>query len=250
MGELEVEIEVQSHDEVGQLSECFADMLTKLKQSISEKSEAEKLIGELENRILRSQIDPHFLDNTLSYINWKAIQSGDEEISTIVCDLAAYYRTCLNKGYDFISVGQEMDNIRAYIDIQARLHEFSFDAYVEADERVTGTEMLCFLIQPLVENAIIHGVDCAENARGSINVRAFPQEDKLIITVADNGPGLTEEQIEGIMHRANNGYGIYSIVNRIRLIHGDAYGLTFDKGENGGTKAIVTLPLIVKEEMI
>lgn len=244
-GDLEVEIAIPSHDEVGQLSECFADMLTKLKLSIAEKSDAEKLIGELENKILRSQIDPHFLDNTLSYINWRAIQSGDEEISSIACDLATFYRTCLNKGYDFISVEQEMENIRAYIDIQARLHEYSFDAYVDVDEDIRQNRMLCFLIQPLVENAIIHGVDCTESDRGSIDVHAFRQEGKLVITVVDNGPGLSPQQINDIMNRVSNGYGIYSIVKRIQLVHGDTFGLSFEKAEAGGTRAVVWLPLIV-----
>jgi two-component system sensor histidine kinase YesM len=202
---------------------------------------------EFEMMALQSQINPHFFYNTLSCINSIAIVNEQKEISLITQYLATYYRTTLNKGSNLISMRDEWSNMCAYVRIQqmVRHHSFAFhEALAPEQEDILVPNLI---IQPLVENAILHGLDYCENGNGVLRVRAQVEGDRLIITVSDNGRGMEPEEVERQLTTRSKGYGIYNILQRIHLLYGDAYGLEIQGVPGEGTTARIVLPLTGSE---
>lgn len=244
-GNLHIEVSSTAQDEIGMLTNTFGTMLSDLRALMAREKEAQAQLSGLEMRALRAQIDPHFLYNALSHINWLALQSDNEEISDTVLELSRFYRTCLNDGKELITAGKEMENIRAYLHIQLLLHADSFDASVLLDESMAEQKMLNFLLQPLVENAIVHGVDKKTDGRAWLRVRGFLREGMLVFEIEDNGPGLAPDaDMTDLRNRDKpRGYGATNIAQRIALFYGSAYGLAYGAGEAGGCRVTVTLPV-------
>ena len=240
-GNMNVPAQSDYGDEIGILTNTFADMLLKIRELIDRVKENEKQAGALELKALRAQIDPHFLYNSLSYINWLAFVNENEDISYAVLQLSKFYRTCLNEGCEFILVSREISNVRAYLELQVLMHSGSFDVEYDIDEAVYEYKMLCFLLQPIAENAVLHGVDKLTGERGKIIVRARTQAAKLIFEIENNGPIETEE-VEQLNLFKSKGYGISNIVQRIHLCYDDSFGLAFTAPEKGGLIVKVTLP--------
>lgn len=239
-GNMDIAVSSASADEIGMLTNTFGQMLADIRTFMAREKEAEKQIGSLEVRALRAQIDPHFLYNVLSHINWLALRSDNEEISDIVIQLSQFYRTCLNEGKELITVGKEIENIRAYAQIQLLLHDGSFDVHFDVDPAILEERMLNFLLQPLVENAIVHGVDRKTDGRARVAVRCARQGESILIIVEDNGPGIPPEisrQLGG--EPKARGYGVTNIAQRIRLFYGEGYGLRYAEGPQGGCSVTV-----------
>ena len=239
-GALDVEVGRPGRDEIGVLTHTFSMMLDNIRSLMDTMRQTEQRAGELELRALRAQIDPHFLYNTLSHINWMAIRSGQEDISAIVRQLSAFYRTCLNEGRQLIGVTQELLNVQAYLAIQRVLHRDSFDVEVDMDPRARDCKMLSFLLQPLAENAIVHGIERKVEGRGRILLRVAVVGEALLFSVEDNGPGMRDDaQGEAIPHK---GYGVENVAARIQLYYGEAWRITLANGSDGGCVATVSLP--------
>ncbi|MBQ8954749.1 MAG: histidine kinase, partial [Clostridia bacterium] len=166
-GDLEVTVHSRSQDEIGLLAGTFNRMLETIRALLERTREDERRIAGQEARTLRAQIDPHFLYNTLSFINWKCIRAGQDDISDVIEQLATFYRTCLNQGQELITVATEIANITAYINIQLRLHDDSFTVCYDVPPELTDCRMPGFLLQPLVENAIRHGIDKRREGGGA-----------------------------------------------------------------------------------
>lgn len=177
-------------------------------------------------------INPHFLYNCLSSIKWKAIRAEQDEIADITGLIAKFYRTTLNGGKQITTVRNELDNIKSYLEIQSRSHEDRFDIEYLLDTEGMEYEMPNFLLQPIVENAIIHGVDyCDEDAKGRIIIEYKCDKEYLVFNIYNNGPAVEKEAIEKILTTPGKGYGIYNIRERIRMYYRD---------ENCGLFASVT----------
>jgi len=241
-GDLSVRMKVLARDEIGMLTVDFNNMLETIEGYIEEIKENERQLSSLEYRSLRNQIDPHFLYNTLSFIRWKCLREGLDDARTAVEQLSVFYRTCLNKGGDFTTVENEMNNIKAYADIQLLLHDHSFDIEYDVPESLYARSIPCFVVQPLVENAIVHGVDEREEERGKITIRLVEQEENLLFTVCDNGPGLLEGVDAKMLIDSPKSVGISNVNERIRLLVGEKYGYSIRNIE-GGCEASLTLPL-------
>jgi two-component system sensor histidine kinase YesM len=227
---------VRIKDEVGILTERFGELLGQVHKS-------ELILKEEELKALQAQISPHFLYNTLSLINCKAIESDNAEIGRIAGLISAFYRTCLNKGQALIRVSDEIGNIKSYIDLQLIMHDGGFDVEYDIDERALAFKTVNFTLQPLVENAIIHGLDENENARGRLLVRAeMTAVGEILFTVEDNGVGMSEDAARKIFSSESKGYGIRNADQRIKLYFGEDYGIGISSAPGKGTAATLVIP--------
>lgn len=215
-------------DEIGVVTNSLGQMTERLNATINQVYiiEIEKKATEL--KALQAMINPHFLYNCLSAIKWKALRKGDEEISDITGLIAKFYRIALNNGKQITTVGSELENIKAYVDIQMLTHNQSFDVEYVIDETGLENSMLNFLLQPIVENAIKHGIDYKEdeNNRGQIKIEFTQDEKFLIFHIYNNGPEMNMEMLDSILNTPGKGYGIFNIQERIALYYGEECGLS------------------------
>jgi two-component system sensor histidine kinase YesM len=241
-GNLSVNISSSSKDEVGELTNSFAEMLNRINNLINEVYESKIAQKEIELRLLQVCINPHFLYNSLSIINWKAIEIDASEISHIVTTLSNFYRTTLNRGEKFTSFRNEFINAMSYIDIQLIMHDYSFDVEYSIDENIYEYYTLNMTLQPIIENAIEHGIDKKRFGRGYIRIIALDKKDFIEIQIIDNGPGMDNSVIENSLIKQSKGYGLRSVDQRIKLFFGDRYGIKISSKCDEGTYVYIKLP--------
>lgn len=251
-GDFTVRVSSSSKDEIGELTNGFDNMVSRINTLITEVYEGRIHQKEYEMRALRAQINPHFLYNSLSLINWKALESGREDISRITLELSNYYRTSLNKGRNTLTLEQELSNMQSYLHIQQFMHDGEFDVVVDVEEQILQYESLNLILQPLVENAIDHGIDLKTDGRGCITVKGWLEEcaagDVIVLTVADNGVGMDEETAASFLSVQSKGYGARNVNERIKLYYGEQYHLQVESTPGVGTKITVTFPARVYAE--
>ena len=241
-GNLEAEIVSDSRDEIGDLVNGFDAMLLRLNTLIKEVYEGRIKEKEYEMRALQAQINPHFLYNTLSLINWKAIEAGADDISKITLALSTFYRTSLNKGKNVMSLEDELRNMRSYLDIQLMMHDYDFDVEFHVDESIGQYTSLNLMLQPLIENAIAHGIDVKPEGRGKLVITGKEEGDLIILTVEDNGVGMSDEQAARILTEESKGYGVRNVNERIKLYYGEQYSLQIESRIGEGTRARIRIP--------
>lgn len=234
----EIEVDESSGDEIGELAESINRMLKKIRMLIDEvyKSELDKKNLELD--LLQSKINPHFLYNNLSAINWIAIENGEDRIYQITTQMATFYRTALNRGVNVDRLEVEAENIKAYLNLQLYAHDDSFEVEYHIEEKVLDIRIPIFIMQPLVENAIEHGIDTLREEKGKISIRIFQDDDWLVISIWDNGKALYREIGTTVMDRESFGYGVRNVDKRIRLQCGESSGVEIRADESGTTSLI------------
>ena len=222
----EIEVDESSGDEIGELAKSINRMLKKIRMLIDEMYKAELEKKGLELEVLQAKINPHFLYNNLSAINWIAIENGEDRIYEIATQMAAFYRTALNRGVNVDCLRVEVENIRAYVSLQLYAHDDSFDVEYDIDENLMDVKIPIFIMQPLVENAIEHGIDTLRAERGRIQIGISEEDQYIMIKVHDNGKELYQKIGEGVMPSENFGYGVRNVDKRIRLLCGSSCGVT------------------------
>lgn len=205
--------------------------------------ESKIALREAEIKVLQMQIKPHFLYNTLSLINWRAIKSGDYEISQIALMLTQFYRTMLNKGQNVTLVSDEWMTVEAYLHIQLLFHNRNFDTDTRLDERIANCRMPNLLLQPLVENAIEHGLDKLRGERGRLRVIGARRDQMLRFEIQDNGPGFPKESLQNARTRSSENYGLKNIDERLRLLYGEKYTLSLVNPPEGGALVVLEIPM-------
>ena len=240
-GDLGVSIHSDSKDEIGQLTNGFGRMLRRVNELIDQVYTSQITQKDAELKSLQSQINPHFLYNTLSLINWKAIEADSPEISRIAGLLSQFYRTSLNRGENRIAVKGELDNVRAYVELQLVMHEYDFDVEYQVDEAVYDCATVNFTLQPLVENAILHGIDEHEGVRGKLVIRPELPGGDILFAVSDNGVGMDPEFAASLTARETAGYGLKNVNERIKLVFGEACGVYVESRPGGGTTAFLRI---------
>ena len=224
-----------ARDELGALTNSMGKMSRRLDILINQvyRSRLEKRTMELE--LLQARINPHFLYNCLSTIKWKALENDAENVSDMVGFLARFYRRSLNNGQMLTTVEKEMESVEAYLGIQKITHDDGFDVSLEADEDCLQIKMLNFLLQPIVENAVKHGIDRNESEkRGFIRITAGREGEWLIFRVYNSGTDLDESAVDRPPSESG-GYGIRNIRERIELYYGQGSGMKFEVTEDGCT---------------
>lgn len=241
-GDLTVVVSTNSKDEIGQLTDQFGSMLKQINQLISEVYQTKITQKSAELKALQAQINPHFLYNSLSLINSKALRIDAQEISDLVNYLSSFYRTTLNKGKQIISIQDEWTNVQAYIHIQIAMHNTRFEVEFDADDRVFQFEMIHLILQPIVENAIMHGIDLKREGRGKLILRASLDGEDIVFAVEDNGVGMEPYIIERILKHESTGYGMKNVQDRLQLLFGSEYGIIIHSQPGIGTSVIVRIP--------
>lgn len=232
-----------SQDEIGELITSFSKMERKLNYLINEVYKSRIKEKEYEMKALQAQINPHFLYNTLSLINWKAIEAGKRDISKITLALSAFYRTSLNKGNNITHISGEIENMRSYLSVQLMLHDDGFDVTEDIDDSILEYTCPNLILQPLIENAIDHGIDVMpEDRRGVISVICKDMDTYIQFVIKDNGIGMTKEQTVKILTKDSKGYGVRNVNERLKLCYGEEYPMIIKSKENTGTEVIITIP--------
>ncbi|WP_304941817.1 sensor histidine kinase [Vallitalea guaymasensis] len=242
-GNLSVTVTQESTDEIGILIQRFGYMVNRIKYMIDEVYKSKILQQKYEMKALQAQISPHFFYNSLSLINSKAILAGHEDISHMAQFLSSFYRTTLNKGKNTTLVKDEFKNVTSYIQIQLMMHSYTFDVSYDIDDDILNYTMLNLLLQPLVENAIVHGIDHKESVgRGLLTIIGKQSNNNLVFTITDNGCGITTHVLESILTTKTKGYGIQNVHHRVQLYYGKEYGLSYESKLEKGTIVCLTIP--------
>lgn len=243
-GHLETRIPVDRQDELGQMSENFNIMANKLSDYMERQVRAQQELNASHIAMMQAQMNPHFLYNTLDTMKWLAKANHIPEIATMSAGLARILRTSIS-AEQFIPLKEEMELVSSYAQIQKIRYNDRFCFEVDMPKQLENCIVPKLVIQPLVENAVIHGLEEAEN--GQICVTVYEKDEKLKIDVKDNGCGIPEDIMECLNKREREkltGHiGFYNVDTIIRLHYGEGYGLHVEKPVEGGTLISVTLPI-------
>lgn len=246
-GDFNVEIISHSNDEIGQLQKNFNYMLTKIALLMDEKYKLGKDMKNAELKALQAQINPHFLYNTLELISWRSIKKNVPEVSIIVQKLAKFYKLSLSRGNEIVSIENEIEHVKTYVDIQNERFDNSIILEINIDEKLYQFSTLKILLQPLVENSILHGIMERMDESGIIKIEGNLIDDIILLSITDNGVGMTKSNLLNILNKnSSNGssYGIKNINARIKLHYGDNFGLSFESKPGEGTKVEIRIPAI------
>lgn len=214
-----------SKDEVGQLTDKFNVMTQKINQLIKDIVQNSIRNKELEVKLLSAQIKPHFLYNTLSTISWMATFEYTDEIKEIVENICAFYRTSLNNGGNFTTVKDELLNIKSYITLEQFMHPDLFDVSYEIEDDVLSRQIPNFILQPFVENSIVHAFNKMRTGKGGLVLKAVYSQNEILFTISDNGIGIEPDMLSKLLVTSNskNNYGIYNVNKRLELLYGAGY---------------------------
>ena len=231
--------------EIQTLSDGFEEMVGKLNTLIQENKRAERRKRHAELELLQAQINPHFLYNTLDTIIWLIEADKKEESIKMVSDLSDFFRFCLSRGKDIISLQEEEKHVLSYLAIQKTRYQDRMDYQVNIPESLYGYSVPKLTLQPLVENSIYHGIKL-QREKGSIKVEAVDLDDRIELVVKDNGAGMTEERLQemraAIVNGEKIGFGLRTVHERMQLLFGEEYGLTISSTEGVGTTITVVIP--------
>lgn len=241
-GSREVTVSSDSEDEVGILINSFHNMMDEINRLIDEVYVNKIALKEYELKALQAQINPHFLYNTLSMMNWMAIRSNQMEISKVTLALSTFYRTALSKGEDVVTVENCIQNMQAYLEIQLTMHDNNFSVDWDIDPTIKNEKMPKLLLQPVVENAIEHGIDEKEDGDKKIFLSFRGNGDDVVITVRDNGMGMPQEKAETLVTYQAKGYGLKNVNDRIRILYGENYGIRIFSAPDEGTTVMMRFP--------
>ncbi len=247
-----VNVAVSSKTEIGSLENSFNLMTSQIRQLMEQNIYEQEQKRQSELKALRSQINPHFLYNTLDSIIWMAEGGKNKEVVRMTAALARLLRQSISNDNELISIEKEINYAGSYLTIQKMRYRDKLEYEIEVDEEIKHKEIINLILQPLVENAIYHGIKY-RGSKGLVRITGRGEGDKIILTVSDNGIGMDETALEEIFDRSkaregNNGVGVYNVQTRIQLYYGTEYGLHFESRLGEGTQVTVTIPKHCREE--
>jgi two-component system sensor histidine kinase YesM len=246
-GDLSVRSNIKNGVEVKVLSDSLNIMIEKLSNLIETVKEEQTLLREAELKCLQEQINPHFLYNTLDTIMWLAESSKHNEVVEMVEYLSQYFRTSLSKGNDRISLQEEILHVRSYLQIQQIRYEDIMQYEIDIPEELYEICIPKITLQPIVENALYHGIK-NKRGKGRITIEGRRDSDNIIITVTDNGLGMTEVRLNQVMdglklgNKKGDCYGLFNVNERIRLHDGEDYGISIRSKYSEGTQVDICIP--------
>lgn len=255
-GNLEAPVYMGGSYEIQHLGKSISNMAAQIRLLMKDIVSEHEAKRKQEFDTLQSQINPHFLYNTLDIIVWMIENEQKAEAVKAVTALARFFRISLSKGKSIITVRDELEHVRNYLMIQHMRFKNKFSYEIRAEEEVLELSSLKLMLQPLVENAIYHGMEFMDGD-GEIILRAWKEDAELYFEVSDNGLGMTEEQVERLFssstHVASNrgsGIGVKNVNERIKLYFGEQYGLTIDSEPDEGTRVRIHLPAVPYGEIL
>jgi two-component system sensor histidine kinase YesM len=233
-------------DDFYYLSQTYNSMTRKISQLFEEILVEQKKARESELRALQSQINPHFLYNTLDTMKWMAMDYGADDIQEMLGSLSSFFRLSLSDGKEIIPLYQEIEHAGHYLKVQQIRYSDIMDYDIHIEDQVRDIPCMKLIIQPLVENAIYHGIK-PKGAPGTISIDTSRREEMVVITVADTGVGMSREKLEEIRRNMesvvpNEHYGIFNIAERLRIYYDGKASITIDSGRGEGTKVSISFP--------
>jgi len=240
---------VQYNDEIGQLGKSFNTMISKINNLMNIVLKEQRSKRKLELIALQSQINPHFLYNTFDTIHWMLKKYGAKDVIDVIQSLTDLFRIGLSSGREMIKLSEEIKHVTSYLKIQKVRYEDMMEYEVNMQNEAEDLFIPKIILQPLVENAIYHGIK-HKNAPGKIWIDVKIDEEKLLATVEDDGVGIPENELKKINEalKAENGgtigYGLYNVNKRISLAFGKEYGISLSHSKKGGTLVTVNMPVI------
>ena len=250
-------IENDSDDELGELINNYNYMIAKMSVLVDEQYKSGKAVKNAELKALQSQINPHFLYNTLDMINWMAYKNMNSQISLAVKNLAKFYKLSLNKGKDRIPIEDELHHVSLYVNIQNMRYSNRLSLEINVDNDIRSYLIPKITLQPIVENSITHGIFAKGDVEGKILITGSIINNDIYLKVSDDGIGIKESDLPLILSseksKSNDikskgsGYGIKNINERLKLYYGDDYGLSFSSIYEKGTTVTIKLPIIQEE---
>ena len=254
-GSTEVDFDVGGPGEVEHLSHSIRSMVSTMRHLMDDIIEQEEQKRRSELEVLQSQINPHFLYNTLDSVIWMTENGRTDDAVVMLTSLARFFRISLSRGSSIIPIRDELEHARHYLTIQKMRYKNKFSATITAEDGVESLYTIKLIVQPILENAIYHGMAYADGD-GEITVRAFRDGGDVLIEVSDNGPGMPEEVVESLLDpngpaaaagAKGSGIGFRNVHRRIRLTFGADYGLTIFSEPDDGTTVRIRLPALDEE---
>lgn len=258
MGDLEVKFDVKTNNEIGLLNRILNELLAKIKSLLEQARIEQENKRKAEIEIMQAQIKPHFLYNSLEAIRQLSDMQENGKASAMVEALANFYRLSISRGEEFITIQDEIDNIKNYLFIMQMRYSDKFDYEIKVSTEIMPYTIPKLLLQPLVENAIYHGIK-QKRVSGRIRVEGYEQGDRIVLEVADDGIGIAPEALEHLQNALWNvpgkgqqikAFGVLNVNERIKAVYGAPFGLQLESHYGHGTAARIVIPKIEKTEVL
>ena len=237
--------------EIRTLSEGMEQMIAQLNAQIQEITQKQASLRKAELALLQAQINPHFLYNTMDTIIWLIEADRHQAAVEMVSNLSSFFRHSLSRGEDVITLGEEEEHVRSYLQIQQARYQDILDYSIEIDPALRETRLPKLTLQPLVENALYHGIKL-KRGKGCIHVSGQEQGPDVLLQITDDGAGMTEVRLEELRRAIQNGervgFGLVTVHERLRLLFGPPYGLTLASREGQGATVTVRVPRWTNKE--
>lgn len=247
---LDVRADIRTKDELGRLGKSFNNMVEKINYLIFKVYQEEIKFKEAELKALQSQINPHFLYNTLDCINWLAEFGRIEDIRSVTIGLSNLMKTSANNRKSIVRVEEEIENIKSYLSISKITLGDKFQYFIEIDDMILNYSIPKLILQPIVENAVIHGIK-KKIGSGYIHIKGLQNDGKIVFQIFDDGIGMTKNRVEHIKNNTiyedtsseRTGSGLQNIKERIKLIYGEEYDIDIQSNEGVGTVVVICIPV-------
>lgn len=255
-GNFEHNQEIETSDEIGEIGKVINQMSIQMEELLDFRINSEKEKKDLEIRMLQAQINPHFLYNTLDSIKWIAVIQKNSGIVKVVTALSSLLKNMAKGFNEKVTVRKELDFLRDYITIEKIKYVELFDVHINVETpNLYNAKIVKLTLQPIVENAIFSGIE-PSGKNGIITIHVYEENKNLIITVRDNGVGISKDKIETILNQSEgmksytmNGIGLPNVDRRLRLVYGEMYGLHISSELNEYTEIKITIPLEMEDDL-
>ncbi|MFC4597375.1 cache domain-containing protein [Cohnella hongkongensis] len=249
-GNFDIQVPLDSTREIGMLARAFNLMVVRIRELMAQVVKEQEFKRKSELNALQAQINPHFLYNTLDSIVWMAENQKSAEVVRMTSALARLFRASISKGSELVPIRNEIEHISNYLTIQKMRYRDKLDFRIEVDDAIKSSLTLKVLLQPLVENAIYHGIK-NKYGTGTIRITGERLGETIVLRVSDNGVGMDEATRKSLLsplasREQGKGVGLSNVHERIRLYFGKSYGLSIESAPDEGTTVTVTLPIVDK----
>ena len=240
------DVVVDSRNEIGSLTKSFDVMTHRIQELMEQNVHEQEQKRKSELKALQSQINPHFLYNTLDSIIWMAEGKKNEEVVLMTASLARLLRQSISNEDEVVPIANEVEYARGYLTIQKMRYKDKLEFQIEVDPSILHIPLIKLVLQPIIENAIYHGLKY-KGSKGLLIIKGFPKDGNAVLQVIDDGVGMDEERLAHIYdrHKVNyhsNGVGVYNVQKRLKLYYGEDYGITYESVVGKGTTATITIP--------
>jgi two-component system sensor histidine kinase YesM len=249
-GDFTVRVQLPQVSELDGLTDNLNIMAVKIQELIAENVREQQNLQKSEMKALQAQITPHFLYNTFDTIVWLAEEKKNDKVIDITRAFSSFFRISLNKGKDYLTVSEEFEHVKSYLTIQKIRYRDILDYEIEYEPEMASCQILKLVLQPLVENALYHGIK-NKRGRGFLSVKGWRENNRLCFSVQDNGIGMTEEKLANINQQINgsadpedlnNVYGLYNVNKRLELYYDASTKLEITSRYQKGTTVYFSVP--------